>query len=498
MGNHRRNSIPHAQKTLIGRAIEPNENVTVPVGPVTLTRMVIEELRLPPVLDSMKRDQGASVTDVTVALVSHAMQMQGLSINRMEDILDNPHRREVFGLDEGVDKNDLYRTGKLLGKNIDTVVKHIDGQLRNRYHISFEKVFLDWSASYVDGKPTNLIRFGHTKDHRPDRPQVAIGMAMESVTGLLCGLTVVSGNTNDSRHFRETFSQVRPFLDPKCLIVFDAGAYSEENGKEVCRDFDFLTRVQINGSDQRYIDIDPGLWLRVDEDVRAYMYKGNNRRCKVVFFSQKRHDELIASYYAKANRDYDEAIQLKKMVEKGKPRKKYRNSNYFLETKVGYQFPLDLEDRQSSIERAVKERITGREGYFILMCSKVMLPGDMLKAYRSRNVIEDAFRDLKHGIDVRPIRCRDDDSVKGRVLIAYLALTCLYLSKYLAPELSPLTAETFVSDLISFSLTEEISEGHVNRRIYSNFNSTIRAVMEGFDRIPDMIRANIEARKADT
>ena len=170
LGNRRRNSIPHAQKTLIGRTIEPNENITVPIGPVTLARMAKEELRLPSVLDSMKRDQGASVTDVTVALVSHAMQMQGL-----------------YGLDEGVDKNDLYRTGKLLGKNIETVVRHIDGQLRNRYHISFEKVFLDWSASYVDGKPTNLIRFGHTKDHRPDRPQVAIGMAMESVTGLLYG-----------------------------------------------------------------------------------------------------------------------------------------------------------------------------------------------------------------------------------------------------------------------------------------------------------------------
>ena len=54
MGKHERNSIPHQQKTLIGRSIEPNENITVPIGPVTLARMVIEELRLPPVLDSMK------------------------------------------------------------------------------------------------------------------------------------------------------------------------------------------------------------------------------------------------------------------------------------------------------------------------------------------------------------------------------------------------------------------------------------------------------------
>lgn len=61
-------------------------------------------------------------------------------------------------------------------------------------------------------------------------------------------------------------------------------------------------------------------------------------------------------------------------------------------------------------------------------------------SYKSRNAIKDAYRDLKHGIDIRPLRCRDEYSIKGRVLIAYLVLTCLYLAKYLSPELSaPLT-----------------------------------------------------------
>ena len=39
MDKHRRNSIPHEQKTLIGRSIELNENVIVPIGPVTLARI---------------------------------------------------------------------------------------------------------------------------------------------------------------------------------------------------------------------------------------------------------------------------------------------------------------------------------------------------------------------------------------------------------------------------------------------------------------------------
>lgn len=490
MGRKRRQRIHAGQRTLDTECLECNDNITIPIGPLTLVRKTFEVMGLPRLLNPMKRDQGASVTEVTEALVSHSMQMQGLSINRMEDILENPHKQQVYGISDDVDKNDLYRTCRILGRNLDTVVGHINSWLTERLSISLKEVFLDWSASYVDGKPTDFIRFGHTKDHRPDRPQVSIGMALDHISGLLCGLTVVSGNTNDTVHFKQTFSQVRPFLDPGCLLVFDAGAYSDENGKLVTKGFHFLTRAQINSSDMKYLGIEPGRWLRLDDDIRAYMYLGNNKRCKVIYYSQKRHDELIAGYYAKAERDYDEAIQLKKMIERDRPRKKYRNSNFFLDTRVGYVFPLDLDDRQTSIERAVQSRITGREGYFILMCSKVMLPRDMLQAYRSRNIIEDAYRDLKHGIDIRPIRCRNEEAIKGRVLIAYLALLSLYLSKYLSPELKPLTAESFVSDLNSFSLTIEVEDGKEVRRVHSNFNPTIRAVLSGFERFSEAIAAN--------
>lgn len=61
-------------------------------------RMVIDKFRLPLVLDSMKRNQDSSMTDVTLTLVSHDMQMQGLSINRMEDVLENLHGCEIYVL----------------------------------------------------------------------------------------------------------------------------------------------------------------------------------------------------------------------------------------------------------------------------------------------------------------------------------------------------------------------------------------------------------------
>ena len=48
------------------------------------------------------------MTDVTVVLMIHAMQMRGLPINRVEDILDDLNRLNVYGVDDSVDKNNLY------------------------------------------------------------------------------------------------------------------------------------------------------------------------------------------------------------------------------------------------------------------------------------------------------------------------------------------------------------------------------------------------------
>ena len=100
------------------------------------------------------------------------------------------------------------------------------------------------------------------------------------------------------------------------------------------------------------------------------------------------------------------------MVFKGKPRKKYWNPNRFLKTSVGYVFHLNLTYRGESIDRAVQERITGHKGYFVLTCSKVVLPGNMLRTYRLESRIEDAFKDMKHRINIRPLRCRNENSLR--------------------------------------------------------------------------------------
>ena len=95
------------QTKIIEEEIETNDNTTVPIGPLALTKMSFEFLELDKVLSPLKRRQGTNVTDPTVALISKSMSSIGLSINRMEDIIEDNVQRETYGLSDDADINDF-------------------------------------------------------------------------------------------------------------------------------------------------------------------------------------------------------------------------------------------------------------------------------------------------------------------------------------------------------------------------------------------------------
>lgn len=158
-----------------------------------------------------------------------------------------------------------------------------------------------------------------------------------------------------------------------------------------------------------------------------------------------------------------------------RPRKKYRISNVFVDTYLHYRFPLAFASREAAVDHAVRTMTCGRERIFVLLTNRPLTAEQTLSIYRSRNAIETAFHDLKHGIDWRPARCTSSDAIRERVLISFLALFGMFMARFLYPKLRSMTAETMVSELSSFSLTvhtqERPEEAH-----FSNFGRVIRAL----------------------
>ena len=457
-----------------------NANITVSAGAIESVKIVFESLGLNSVLDSMKRDQGIKISDAVKALVAYKMTTDGLSVRRFDEFLSDPRYRNVYSMGRDCDPKSLYRVCDRLGANIDTVVDHVNTVLKEQYGVDYRIVYEDWTGMFFESRTTNIIRFGHTKDHRPDRPQVTVGLNVDAGSGMNCGLTVRAGNVLDVTHFKETFMQIERFMGPESLVVFDAGGYSAENGKLVVRcGHDFLTRPQTNGSDLELFKDQNTIFEEAEEGMWCVKTIGNLGYRRYNFFSLKKYEDSFDYYLRKAKRDHAEMKEIKASIEKGKqPPKKFGCPNVFVGTKLSYVFRKEWEktDEREAIVWAVRRMITGREGKFTLLSSRDMTPAEALRIYRSRNDAEASFKALKNSIDWRPARCTGDDAVRGRIMISYLVLTVLSFIRFRCPDLVRTGNEIMLEKLRSFSVTVIYGDGAEKRRIYSNYNHVIGAV----------------------
>ena len=117
--------------------------------------------------------------------------------------------------------------------------------------------------------PTNImVRFGYSRDHRSDRPQVNVGLSMDMDSGMPIGLTMSPGNILDVTHFEDTFGQVLPLLGKDSVVVFDNGAYSKNNSDLLDKHgIGFITRLELNKSEVEYVMNHQSDWNMVDGEV---------------------------------------------------------------------------------------------------------------------------------------------------------------------------------------------------------------------------------------
>ncbi len=456
---------------------KPNRNVTMTVGNKTVVDPVFADTGLDVFLDSLKRSQGESVSNEVKALVSNSAEMTGISVSRLDRVLNDDIIRTEYGLGNA-DVKSVYRTVERIGKNSDAIVSYLGDKVKQSYGVGMDTVFMDWTSMYFEAPQKNIVRIGYSRDSRPDRPQVTVGLSTDRDSGPPIGLTVMPGNILDVTHFKESFAQIRHLLPEDAMIVFDNGAYSMENASVLDREgIGFVTRLQLNKTDDEYVIKHQADWNYLREGIFRMSKGGNKGRKRYIMLNPKLRDDILIRYRRKAERDYDDMVNMKSaLTENKKPRKKYRNSNCFVDTHLSYQFPLDFCSREEAIEGAVKRMTTGREGIFVLISNRELTAEEILGYYRERNAIETAFRDLKHGIDWRPARCTSEYAIKGRILLSFLALFCMSMIRFLYPEFRTMTAESISEELCSFSLTVFFRKNGEMRRVWSNYGPIIRTL----------------------
>lgn len=455
--------------------IKPNQNKTFPIGTIQTVKNIFEELHLPPLFDSLKHC-GHQLSGLTTGLASYKMT-EDLSVSRCHQWMNNPLLLDYLQLSEFSD-DALYRGLATLGKNRHHILKHLLHVLNNEFDIGLDMVFMDWTSIHFEAQPTDLIKYGYSRDHRPDRPQVTIGLAQDQHSKLPIGLSIQPGNINDQDHFKITYQGIKPGLRTGSTLVFDAGATGNTNLDLLVSDrMKYLSRMKLNTSDVTHHlrtfnkeEWTPVMTGNTDEQVYGKKLVFPSR-IKYLYFSQTLYDDTIRKRRKHLEREYDEALTLYKTIQqKKKPRKKYRNSNHFLQTHLSYTFPLTGLAREEAIERALRLSITGKEGFFALVSNKDFSLHEALQYYREKDGVEKLFNSIKNELHIRPTRCWTQEAIDGSILIVFLAQLVISLLRYKHASLRKISTKFIRQSLENFALTIVVGKNGVRKHVFSNFD----------------------------
>ena len=150
----------------------------------------------------------------------------------------------ITGLDE-IDEDHCYRAMDLLVE-ADTegkVQEAVFFACADLLNLEVDLLFFDTTSTYFerdepdptgeDGEPASRA-YGHSKDHRPDLPQVIIGLAVTR-EGIPVRVWVWPGNTNDMSVLQEVKDDLRGWRLGRVVTVVDRGFSSDENLRYLTR-----------------------------------------------------------------------------------------------------------------------------------------------------------------------------------------------------------------------------------------------------------------------
>ncbi len=459
-----------------------NKNKSFSFGCIKLVKNYAKKLNLASILNRFKR-KGDKLSNITEGLVSHKLNFS-TSINRASDWLNEPEIRLEFNLNENVPKT-LYRTLETLGRHEACIQTLIQNKLSELYDFQNTDTDLDWTSIAFHGLHAALAAYGYSRDHRPDRMQLTLGLAQLRKPKLPIAFSVAEGNKLDKQHFPITFKRTLKALEPESLIIVDRGANTKEN-KALIREkhHHYLCPASLSARIDKWIQqFDKSQAEAIEEknEQKTYCVEyEDNGEFNYLYFSEKLYSDCIKRKRVLAQKQAKLGKELEqKLMSKRKKKKRILNTpHYLVEEKVELQQRLAAMPYKELEEFLFEQSIDGREGFFLLKSSKNLTPKEALTTYRGRDIIEKLMDSIKNTVCIKPVRVWTDKAIKGAILIGFLAQLIIAMFQYDNQDLHKYRHSTLLQSLRNLTLTIEYLPKLMCKRIISNIDTINRAVFD--------------------
>ena len=467
------------QSQLITQIITPNRNISFSIGTILAVQNIYEHLNFNEVFDKYKK-KGRDINSLIQGLLSYKLT-ENQSISKASDWINKKDILELLKL-LNFEERTLFRVLEIIGINREEIISDVQDRLFEKHKFEHTNINTDWTSFVLYGKKCPLGKYGHSKDHRPDKKQITMGISeLASPINIPLGITIKAGNASDMKHFKDTYNISKRKLREGSLITFDKGASSRFNLDLVMTDhMKFLSSKKLNKSDDKRIkEFDRNKAELVDEKRKVYGIKFEKpKKIDYFFFSEALKEEQLIFKKTKAKRKLEEAKILQKCIERGKPLPaKYKIKNELIEIKYAYQTKLSkLSEEEAShlIESAV---INGREGFFCLISNKNLTLKEALETYRKKDSLEKIFNSLKNEIEIKPLRVWTENSIYGALIIGFLAQLFISLIRYENKNLKQISTKFIKRSLMNLTVTIEFDKSGKKRQVYANFDDINQQIL---------------------
>jgi len=336
---------------------------------------------------------------------------------------------KVCGLsaEESFDEDDLYAAMDLLNGRWVALEKQL---YQNAFPAGVRLLLYDLSSVYFEGKgPDKLSRYGHSSDHRSDRPQVLLAVATDP-QGVPLHLAVLRGNRTGNKTLVGLLATLRRrFGVAEVTFVFDGGMSSAVNLDALTEaHMQFVTRLSNATMEALLAEPPPEAQLELGDRSQVVEWVREGKRYVIAggLWRQERDQQRRAARMAKAERALRKLAQVKRRKvneqklasQAGRLLERLKAHKYFT-YRVDPQGQLRWEQKQEVIDRE-----TQRDGWYLLHTNcpaRACAKEQVLAHYKGLLDVEEAFCELKSFLEVRPVFHRRPDRVRNHVRLCFLA-----------------------------------------------------------------------------
>jgi hypothetical protein len=271
----------------------------------------------------------------------------------------------------------------------------------------------------------------HSKDHRPDCPQIVIAMAVTR-DGIPVRLWSFPGTTSDQTLIRTVKDDLGSWNLNRVIWVLDRGFSSEENRRYLQRAGGHYIVGEKLRSDQKEAK------AALSRQGRYRTVAGNLRVKEVHVDDQAMRDRFIICHNPeRAERDKVVRAEIVTRLEGQiagsdslSPSKRSELAGA-LRTKPAFnRFLRRTKSGLLRIDRAAVAKEAGLDGKFLLRTSDETLSAeDIALGYKALYEVEQGWRDLKSMIELRPVFHRLEDRIAAHVQLCWLALLVMRVAE---------------------------------------------------------------------